>query len=234
MKLIKEMIIGFFLLAAILLLEKYTDWDAELQNHFFIRETNFWMIDPALHNKLGIIFYQGLKSITMGCGILCLLYLLASFKISSFRACRKPVLILLLSLIFVPVIVASAKYITNVYCPYQLAMYNGINPFVRILDHYPEGFIQIKPGRCFPAGHATAGFAFMALYFCFNDKRKKILGLSLGIFLGLTAGTYQMLRGQHFLSHTLFSMVASFMVILVIDYIINLKKVTIKTKEFNQ
>lgn len=130
-------------------------------------------------------------------------------------------LILLLSIVFVPLVVAGAKYFTNVYCPYQLNIYNGLYPFVRIIDNYPESFVQPKPGRCFPAGHATTGFAFMALYFVFDSRRGKILGLLAGILLGLAAGFYQMLRGQHFLSHTLFSMIASFAVIITIDWFVS-------------
>lgn len=221
MKLLIKLIVGLILLALILLIEKYSDLDIVLQNHFFNHDSNQWLIDSARHNDLSIFFYKGLKIFALICGLLCLFYLLASFKITSFKKHRKPILILLLSLIFVPLIVAGAKYITNVYCPYQLEIYNGINPFVRIIDNYPDGFTQLKPGRCFPAGHATAGFAFMALYYCFNNRRKKILGLGFGILLGFTAGIYQMMRGQHFLSHTLFSMVASFMVIMLITHIVN-------------
>lgn len=221
MKLLLKLAVGFFILGLILLVEKYSDFDIVLQNHFFNHDTNQWLIDPAHHKNLSIFFYKGLKTFTMICGLLCLFFLLTSFKITSFQKYRKPTLILLLSLIFVPLIVAGAKYITNVYCPYQLEIYNGINPLVRIIDNYPDGFTQLKPGRCFPAGHATAGFAFMALFYCFNDRRKKILGLGFGILLGFTAGIYQMMRGQHFLSHTLFSMVASFMVIMIINKIIS-------------
>ena len=146
---------------------------------------------------------------------------LLSLKKPSLAVRRRPVLILLLSIVFVPLVVAGAKYFTNVYCPYQLNIYNGLYPFVRIIDNYPESFVQPKPGRCFPAGHATTGFAFMALYFVFDSRRGKILGLLAGILLGLAAGFYQMLRGQHFLSHTLFSMIASFAVIITIDWFVS-------------
>lgn len=234
MKLLLKLAIGFFILGLILLVEKYSDLDILLQNHFFNHDTNQWLINPARHKELSIFFYKGLKIFTLICGLLCLFYLFASFKITSFQKHRKPVLILLLSLIFVPLIVAGAKYITNIYCPYQLEIYNGINPFVRIIDNYPNDFIQLKPGRCFPAGHATAGFAFMALYYCFNDRRKKVAGLSFGILLGFTAGIYQMMRGQHFLSHTLFSMVASFLVIMIINQVINYLLRTPKTAQNNR
>ena len=49
-------------------------------------------------------------------------------------------------------------------------------------------------------------------------KDKRVLA---GILLGLAAGFYQMLRGQHFLSHTLFSMIASFAVIITIDWFVS-------------
>ena len=123
--------------------------------------------------------------------------------------------------VMIPALIAGAKYVTNVYCPYQLNIYNGLYPFVRILESYPADFIQPKPGRCFPAGHATAGFAFMALFFCFDTPWKRWLGLAVGLAVGWTAALYQMYRGQHFLSHSVFSMIAAFMVILLINEIVS-------------
>ena len=221
-----RLFICFLLLAAVLLAEKFTNADTALQNLFYLPETHEWLINPALHQKLSPVFYKGLKFLLAATGAGCLIFLLLSLKKPSLAVRRRPVLILLLSIVFVPLVVAGAKYFTNVYCPYQLNIYNGLYPFVRIIDSYPESFVQPKPGRCFPAGHATAGFAFMALYFVFDSRRGKILGLLAGILLGLAAGFYQMLRGQPFLSHTLFSMIASFAVIITIDWFVrkNTKK----------
>ncbi len=212
---------GTLLLTAVLLLEYYTDIDILLQNYFYDAANRQWMINPEKHKQLSLVFYKGLKNILIASGIFSLLYLTCSFRYEKLRKYQKQTLMFLLSIIFVPLIVAGAKYITNVYCPYQLDIYNGNYPFVRIIADYPENFIQPKPGRCFPAGHATAGFAFMALFYCFHKTRYKIAGLLLGITLGWTAGIYQMMRGQHFLSHTLFSMIASFMVIMLINTLLN-------------
>ena len=226
MKLITKLTIGFFLLAAVLLLEYFTDWDTDLQEYFFDRPHNRWLIYPELHKKLSVFFYKGIKTLLAVTALCCLARLALSIRQKQLRPDNKPYWIMLLSIIFVPALIAGAKYVTNVYCPYQLNIYNGLYPFVRILESYPAEFIQPKPGRCFPAGHATAGFAFMALYFVFDSRRGKILGLLAGILLGLAAGFYQMLRGQHFLSHTLFSMIASFAVIITIDWFVrkNTKK----------
>lgn len=222
MILAKHLGIGFLVLAAILAIETYTDIDLVIQNYFYDAPNRQWMINPEMHKHLTIFFYSGLKKLIAAAAIICVLSLVASFRYEAFKANRKSFVIMLLSIIFVPLIVAGAKYITNVYCPYQLDIYNGINPFVRVLSSYPQDFIQLKPGRCFPAGHSTAGFAFMALYYCFKNRRNRILGLILGIALGWTAGTYQMMRGQHFLSHTMFSMVSCFLVIMSINYFVNL------------
>ena len=151
-----RLFICFILLAAVLLTEKFTNADTALQNLFYRPETHEWLINPALHQKLSPVFYKGLKFLLAATGAGCLIFLLLSLKKPSLAVRRRPVLILLLSIVFVPLVVAGAKYFTNVYCPYQLNIYNGLYPFVRIIDSYPESFVQPKPGRCFPAGHATA------------------------------------------------------------------------------
>ena len=212
--------LSIIFLCLILGFEHYSNIDIQIENVFFDRENQRWLIYPALHKELSFLFYKGLKQVLMVIGIFCFVRLLASIKYKDLRTNNRPFLILLLSIIFVPLVVAGAKYFTNVYCPYQLDIYNGAYPFVRIVDAYPANFIQPKPGRCFPAGHATAGFALMALFYCFKSRRNRYIGLSIGIILGWVAGIYQMMRGQHFLSHTIFSMVASFMVIMIINAIV--------------
>lgn len=204
-KLITKLTIGFFLLAAVLLLEYFTDWDTDLQKYFFDRPHNRWLIYPELHKKLSVFFYKGIKTLLAVTALCCLARLALSIRQKQLRPDNKPYWIMLLSIIFVPALIAGAKYVTNVYCPYQLNIYNGLYPFVRILESYPADFIQPKPGRCFPAGHPTGAFALMSLYYVFQTPRGKRNGLLFGFFLGCIASGYQMLRGEHFLSHCLIS-----------------------------
>ena len=211
--------IGLALLTAILIGEYYTDIDLSIQNLMFDFEKQEWLISPTEHKELSFIFYKGIKIIMGLVGLGLLAELLLSIKYKQLRKDTCSVTIMLLSLIFVPLIVAGAKYFTNVYCPRQLEIYNGRFPFVRILESYPKGFEQTVDGRCFPAGHATTGFSFMALFYCFKKTKYRWLGLGIGLFLGWTTAIYQMLRGQHFLSHSLFTMVASFLVITALDII---------------
>ena len=141
-----RLFICFILLAAVLLTEKFTNADTALQNLFYRPETHEWLINPALHQKLSPVFYKGLKFLLAATGAGCLIFLLLSLKKPSLAVRRRPVLILLLSIVFVPLVVAGAKYFTNVYCPYQLNIYNGLYPFVRMGSRRGGG-IGSSPGR---------------------------------------------------------------------------------------
>ena len=62
---------------------------------------------------------------------------------------------------------------------------------------------------CFPAGHASAGYAWVALYFFFLATRPawRWRGLAIGLATGAVFGISQQLRGAHFLSHDIFAMI---------------------------
>jgi membrane-associated PAP2 superfamily phosphatase len=53
----------------------------------------------------------------------------------------------------------------------------------------------------------------MVLYFLLPE-RQRMWGLALGLAAGWSLGTYQMLKGAHFLGHTVASMFFSWLVIL--------------------
>lgn len=62
-------------------------------------------------------------------------------------------------------------------------------------------------GHCFPGGHASTGFALMTGFFVFRLSRHKYASMFLmvGLGTGFILGWGQMMRGQHFLSHNLWS-----------------------------
>ncbi len=214
------MFIGTLLLGLILVGENYTDLDIKLQNLFYDSTSKEWLINRTKHHLLALYFYQGPKFLMAFVGIFCIIWLFLSRKDQKFKRHDAEIMTLLLSLIFVPLIIAGAKDFTNVYCPHQLDIYDGAFPYIRILESYPANFIQTKIGKCFPAGHATVGFCYLALFYCFKRPQYRIAGLLVGLALGWTAAIYQMLRGEHFLSHSLFSCIASFMVVSTVNFFI--------------
>lgn len=102
---------------------------------------------------------------------------------------RRPLAYLVASVAASTGVVAALKSFSPRPCPWDLARYGG--------DGYRPA------GHCFPAGHASAGYAWLALYFMLLVVRPawRWHGLAVGVLLGLLFGVDQQLRGAHFMSH---------------------------------
>ncbi len=111
---------------------------------------------------------------------------------------------LLLSLTFSLAGVALMKHSLPMDCPWDLQAFGGTQPFTGLFSSWPA---NRAPNACFPAGHASIGFAWFGLYFfCLQlypalARPALLLSLTLGIVLGLV----QQLRGAHFISHDITS-----------------------------
>lgn len=102
-------------------------------------------------------------------------------------------------------LVALLKSFSHTSCPWDLQAFGGIAAHV---PHW-QGWLAADGGggRCFPAGHASAGFAFVGGWFAFRDAQPRLAAVWLACALaaGLLLGLGQQLRGAHFLSHTLWT-----------------------------
>ena len=93
-------------------------------------------------------------------------------------------------------LVVLLKWATRTSCPWDNIRYGGSVVSHSWLWHGWE------PYECFPAGHATSGFALLGwLYMPRRINNKKIFMTV--IVWGIVLGCYQMLRGAHYLTHTL-------------------------------
>ena len=99
--------------------------------------------------------------------------------------------------------VALFKSFSTTSCPWDLAAFGGTAQHVSHWLHVTDG----GSGHCFPAGHASSGFAFVGGYFALrrsSPARARVwLGASLAA--GLLLGVAQQARGAHFMSHTLWT-----------------------------
>lgn len=90
-------------------------------------------------------------------------------------------------------------------CPWDLAAFGGV---ARYQSHW-LGWLHGDggAGRCFPAGHASAGFAFVAGWFALRRDLPRLAAacLAAATAAGLVLGLAQQLRGAHFMSHTLWT-----------------------------
>lgn len=100
--------------------------------------------------------------------------------------------------------VGIAKNLSSTSCPWDMAEFGGI---ARYASHWAWGLVDGGAGRCFPAGHASAGFAFVGGYFALlrTQPRAAYACLAASLVAGLLLGLAQQARGAHFMSHTLWS-----------------------------
>lgn len=198
------------ILIALFAFFEVTNVDLWLQDRLFDFERERWLVDR--NDPLPRwIFYVGPKYVLYG---FALLWCAALFR-PPFGWVRRDMTIVLLQLIFVPLLVAISKDQTNVHCPSELIRYGGTVPYVRVLEHYPEGARPERPGHCFPAGHASGGFALVALAGLGRTRFGRRLGLGIGVGLGTYMGVYQMAKGAHYLSHTLITALFAWIMFLV-------------------
>ncbi|HSC81377.1 MAG TPA: phosphatase PAP2 family protein, partial [Chitinolyticbacter sp.] len=101
------------------------------------------------------------------------------------------------------------------HCPWDLAEYGGYAPHLALFEALPAG---IAPGHCFPAGHASGGFALLAFHFALRDRHPRWARIAAigALVLGWIMGWAQTMRGAHFVSHTLWSAWWSWMVLLLL------------------
>jgi len=117
---------------------------------------------------------------------------------------RKPALYFAVSVILAVGSVGALKTVTNKDCPRDLTEFGGARAYVPLFAHRPP---ELRDARCFPAAHASAGYALLALYFMFlgRNRRWARRGLATGVLTGLIFGISQQSRGAHFISHDLWS-----------------------------
>jgi membrane-associated PAP2 superfamily phosphatase len=101
--------------------------------------------------------------------------------------------------------VSALKSFSATSCPWDLREFGGL---AQHLSHW-RGFWQADggTGRCFPAGHASAGFGFVGGWFAWRpvDPARARRWLAGALLSGAVLGLGQQWRGAHFMSHTLWS-----------------------------
>lgn len=108
--------------------------------------------------------------------------------------------VLLLSLLLSFAAVAVLKRLLPMECPWDLQQFGGNSRFWGLFATRPD---SVPDNQCFPAGHASIGFAWLALYYYWRELKpqKAWQGLLIGAAAGLLLGFVQQLRGAHFISH---------------------------------
>lgn len=168
----------------------------------FIGRHNFWLED-ILHDRA--------KQVVIALGVLAIVGFLLSLLLVKWRTWRRPLGYLVLALGISTSIVTPLKKLTAVQCPWSLSEFGGAQAFSPLLGERPA---TDKPGRCWPGGHASAGFSLFAVFFALRDRRPRSARIALAV--ALTLGTLfsigRMLQGAHFLSHNLWTLLFDWLI----------------------
>ena len=202
------------ILAGVIAVFETTNLDLALQDRCFDFATGRWCVD-ANDPLWRALCYTGPKAVIIGLGValLALAFGPARWR-TLLRVARRDVVVALLTLASVPALVGLGKTATNVFCPSEIRRYGGDVRYVKLGERFPPEDTPARRGRGFPAGHASGGFALVGLMWLRRTCawRRRMLLLALGAGWGM--GGYQMLRGAHFLSHTLTTMLLAWIVVL--------------------
>jgi len=100
--------------------------------------------------------------------------------------------------------VSLLKHASDTSCPWDVKEFGGVAQYV---SHWAWGVRDGGPGGCFPAGHASAAFAFLGGFFVLRHvaPRAAVVWLCVALIAGLVLGAAQQLRGAHYMSHTLWT-----------------------------
>ncbi|KIQ06602.1 MULTISPECIES: phosphatase PAP2 family protein [Pseudomonas] len=168
----------------------------------FIGSSSFWLED-VLHDQA--------KILVIGLGVMCIAAFLLSLLPVKLRAWRRELGYLVLSLSLSTGIVTPLKTLTAVQCPWSLTQFGGRETFSPLIGARPT---TDKPGRCWPGGHASAGFSLLALFFALRDRRPRLAkwALAFALALGTVLSLGRMLQGAHFLSHNLWTLLFDWLI----------------------
>jgi membrane-associated PAP2 superfamily phosphatase len=201
--------------------------DVWVQNHFYDFQTHEWLIVRDERPWLDFILYDGIKKLLIIGYSLLLITLVIGYKKQWVQKYRREILILVLSGIFVPTTIVGLKTATNVPCPRDWYIYGGEYPHVGVFDSYPKDFCQKGRIRCWPAGHASFGFSLLALIAIARTRTQQWIAFGISMGVAWSMGLYKILKGDHFLSHTLIAMMMGWLIILLIVKFIDSSRCTV-------
>ncbi len=199
------MVISATILVALalgLVLLEAGDVDRLIQNLLYIHADQAWLLSGR-EPLSRLLFYDGPRWLFISTSLGLLICLILSPRWPGVRAHARSLRIVVACFLLIPLTISQLKAHTNIACPKQLLGFGGEALYMGILSSASTTGEQF---RCFPAGHASGGFALMACSVFFRDEKHKRRMIFAAIAIGWILGIYKMIIGDHFFSHTLVSM----------------------------
>jgi membrane-associated PAP2 superfamily phosphatase len=177
--------------------------DLWIADQLYAIEGHAWSLKD--HFVTEHLIHMGGKRLSVLAWLAILIAWMMSWRAPALREWRRPLLYLWVSVLLATALVSAVKRGSGLDCPWDLLRYGGDRPYFGLFSSRPA---WMPAASCFPAGHASAGYAWVSLYFFFLVLRPawRWWGLAIGLAAGVAFGIAQQLRGAHFLSHDLWSL----------------------------
>lgn len=168
----------------------------------FIGKNSFWLED--------VLHYRAKQAVIL-LGVLSIACFMLSLLPTRLRAWRRTLGYLVLALGLSTSIVTPLKTLTGVQCPWSLSEFGGEETFSPLIGERPT---TENPGRCWPGGHASAGFSLLAFFFVLRDRHPRLARIALvtALALGSLFSLGRMMQGAHFLSHNLWTLLFDWLI----------------------
>jgi len=192
-------LLGFALL---LFVTRWLDGDQWIADRLYALQGGRWMLRDAFMTQT--LVHQGGRDLSIALWAGAAAAWLVARRRAEWASLRAPLAYLIVAVTLSVLCVSWVKSWSNMDCPWDLQRYGGLRPYIALWDVRPIG---LHRGACFPAGHASGGYAWLSLYFFLGAVRPRWrwAGLAAGLGLGLVFGIAQQLRGAHFASHDIAS-----------------------------
>lgn len=166
--------------------------------------------------------HHGLKNMMYAAGLAGIGWAVYCYRKAESRALQDSCLVAILGVVFIPLIVTTAKHITNRHCPWSMDVFGGSIPYTSLLQLWGED----RPGgQCFPAGHASGGFMWISwgMAFWYTRPRLAKISLAMATLFGGLMGIGRMLQGAHFLSHTIWTVLLAWLISIGLVYMVRIR-----------
>ncbi|NCP66555.1 MAG: phosphatase PAP2 family protein [Paraglaciecola sp.] len=159
---------------------------------------NFWLND---------VLHVGGRKLLAAVLSLLVIYTALSYAFAWWqRQQRAALLYACVASLLAMLIVTILKHVATLPCPWHVLNLGGDQSYLQLHQMFAS---NLAAQQCFPAGHASGGFALFSVYFAaklwfystYKPRRISRGWLLPAIGLGLAFGIAQQLRGAHFLSH---------------------------------
>lgn len=173
--------------------------DARLADLVYRWEGGRWALRDAWWTSA--LLHEGGRRLSILCWITVCVAWVCTARSVTYAAWRQPLGYLLVAVLASTLLVSTVKHASGIDCPWDLQRYGGTRPEGLWFAVLSAG--DAARGACFPAGHASAGYAWVAAWFAFAPVRPawRMPALGLALAAGAAFGIAQQLRGAHFLSH---------------------------------